>query len=104
MTPAEVALWSALRGKKLGGLRFRRQHPLGPYVVDFFCVSQRLVVEVDGGVHADADRTERDAVRDGWIRQQKLRLLRVSNELVLTNMAAALTLIETTARTPPVYD
>ena len=55
LTPrdAEIRLWSRLRGKQLAGFRFRRQHPLGPYVVDFFCAEAKLIVEVDGGQHAD---------------------------------------------------
>src|SRR5260221_9844620 len=52
-TDAEIRLWSRLRRKQLKGFRFRRQHPFGPYVVDFFCAEAKLIVEVDGGQHAD---------------------------------------------------
>jgi very-short-patch-repair endonuclease len=59
-TPAEAALWELLRGKRVGNLRFRRQHPLGPFVLDFCCPSVRLVVEVDGGIHLEAEQAVRD--------------------------------------------
>jgi very-short-patch-repair endonuclease len=97
MTRAEVILWSALRGKQLAGLKFRRQHPLGPYVVDFFCLSRRLAVEVDGGVHDCDDRARRDELRDAWIRAQAIRILRVPNDLVLNDLEAAMRLIESVA-------
>jgi len=60
MTLPEVLLWQALRRKQTR-FRFRRQHPIGPYIADFFCPSAALVVEVDGGVHGTSDRSERDA-------------------------------------------
>jgi len=56
MTPAEQKLWNALRGKQLDGLKFRAQHPVGPFVLDFWCPARKLVVEVDGGV---ADRSDK---------------------------------------------
>jgi very-short-patch-repair endonuclease len=103
MTKAEVVLWSALRGRQLGGLKFRRQHPLGPYVVDFFCVSHRLAIEVDGGWHADADRACRDADRDAWIRSRAIRILRLPNDLVLDDLDATKALIERVAREAAPY-
>jgi very-short-patch-repair endonuclease len=60
-TDAERALWAKLRNRQLAGLKFRRQHPLGPYTVDFVCFERRLVIEVDGGQHAEA--AEQDAQR-----------------------------------------
>ncbi|MFC7051355.1 endonuclease domain-containing protein [Hansschlegelia quercus] len=69
-TDAERAMWRLLRNRRLASLKFRRQTPIGPYVADFACVSKRLIVEIDGGQHAesDADR-RRDAylAREGWI-------------------------------------
>ncbi len=61
MTPAEEKLWQRLRAHRLGGLKFRRQHPLGPFVADFYCAEHRLVVELDGGIHAQ--QVEHDQVR-----------------------------------------
>ena len=75
MTYPEVLLWQRLRGHALG-VGFRKQHPLGPYVVDFCCISARLVVEVDGAVH-DGDRAASDHVRDQFIRENGFRVLRV---------------------------
>jgi very-short-patch-repair endonuclease len=62
-TPAEVRLWSVLRGRQCGGLRFIRQAPAGQYVLDFYCPACRLVIEVDGAVHDVAEVQERDARR-----------------------------------------
>ena len=66
MTPPEIALWLALR-RDGAGLRFRRQHPAGQYVLDFYCAPARLAIEVDGEAHARGDRPERDATRDAWL-------------------------------------
>ena len=73
-TPPEVVLWSRLRRRQLGGFRFRRQHPLGPFVADFYCHEAGLVVEVDSSYH---DRA-RDAQRDAWMRAHSVRVLRVT--------------------------
>src|SRR6266849_6079578 len=78
-------LWSRLRRKQLEGFRFRRQHPLGPYVVDFFCPEAKLVVEVDGGQHADDGET-----RTRWIEAQGYRLIRFWNNDVLANTEGVL--------------
>lgn len=59
-TPAEQKLWGILRRRELAGYKFRRQHPIGPYVVDFYCASGKLVVEVDGDVHALEDSVKHD--------------------------------------------
>jgi very-short-patch-repair endonuclease len=77
MSPAEARLWSALRRRAADGLRFRRQHPIGPYVLDFYCDSARLAVEVDGYAHATGDRPGRDERRDGWLAVRGIRTLRI---------------------------
>jgi very-short-patch-repair endonuclease len=87
-TDAEMRLWWHLRQKQLAGFRFRRQHPLGPYVVDFFCAEAKLVVEVDGGQHAD----ENDA-RTRWIEAQGYRVIRFWNNDVLGNTEGVLLMI-----------
>jgi very-short-patch-repair endonuclease len=74
-TATERVLWTRLRQRKLGGLKFRRQAPIGPYVLDFLCFRHRLVVEADGPFH-DA---ERDAIRDAWLKANGFRVLRFSN-------------------------
>ncbi|SFS45384.1 endonuclease domain-containing protein [Brevundimonas viscosa] len=76
-TKVEAILWRHLRQRQVAGLRFRRQVPIGPYVMDFACFSQRLVVEVDGGVH-DL-RTFDDSQRDDWLAGQGFRVLRFTN-------------------------
>lgn len=86
LTASEAALWRALRGKRLDGLRFRRQHPIGPYIVDFYCASCRLAVEVDGGVHDDEDAKVHDARRDEWLGGQGVQVLRLSDRLVSSNI------------------
>lgn len=91
-TPAERALWSLLRGRALEA-KFRRQHPLGPYIADFFCCDAALVIEVDGDVH-DTDRArEHDAARDAFLANCGLRTLRLRNEMVLQEPARAVAII-----------
>jgi very-short-patch-repair endonuclease len=74
-TFTERALWTLLRNRRLAGLKFRRQVPIGDYVVDFLCFSHHLVVEADGPMHDP----HRDAVRDAWLRSKGLRVLRFPN-------------------------
>ena len=80
MTRGEWKLWSRLRGRRLAGLKFRRQAPVGPFVVDFYCPAQRLVIEVDGPQHAN--RLLQDGARDGWLRAHGYRVLRFSADHV----------------------
>jgi very-short-patch-repair endonuclease len=75
MTPPEITLWLALR-RNDAGLRFRRQHAAGPYVLDFYCAPARLAIEVDGEVHARGNSPERDAARDQWFAGQGVNVLR----------------------------
>lgn len=89
-TSAERKLWSALRGKQLLGLKFRRQHPLPPYIVDFYCHEKRLIVELDGGQHNELARTAYDLERTAWLQAQGLRVIRFWNHEVETNLAGVL--------------
>lgn len=91
MTSAERKLWYALRAHRFDGLGFRRQVPLGRYILDFVCHDQKLVVEVDGGQHFSAPQLARDAVRDRWLQTQGYRVVRIANNAVLTNLAGVLT-------------
>lgn len=79
-TDAERRLWSRLRAKRLDGWKFKRQHPIGPYIADFVCHAARLVVEVDGGQHSDS---EHDLNRDAWLRSRGYAVLRFWNNDVL---------------------
>ncbi|WP_315762846.1 endonuclease domain-containing protein [Sphingomonas sp. Y38-1Y] len=87
MTLPEVLLWQALRARP-GGLRFRRQHPAGPFVLDFFCAAHRLAVEVDGEAHGRGDRPVRDGARDAWLSANGVRVLRIPARDVLTDLDA----------------
>ena len=98
-TDAETALWYRLRSRRLSGYKFVRQEPIGPYTVDLICRDRRLIVEVDGGQHADSMR---DAARDKWLVDHSYRVLRFWNNDVLGNMAGVLeTIVATLAEIPP---
>jgi very-short-patch-repair endonuclease len=79
----EGLLWRALKAGKLDGLKFRKQHPVGPYVLDFYCHAARLCVEVDGGSHGFGRRPLEDERRDRWLLDHGVRTLRISAALVL---------------------
>jgi very-short-patch-repair endonuclease len=83
MSPIEQKLWFALRGAQLGA-SFRRQHPVGPYVLDFYCSAVRLAVELDGDEHAS--REGRDAVRTRFLNGRGIHVIRFSNRDVWTNL------------------
>lgn len=87
MTTAEARLWRALRASRFGGSKFKRQQPLGDFIVDFVCFESRLVVEVDGGQHFESSS---DTRRDEWLRQRGFRVLRFWNNDVLQNFDAVL--------------
>ena len=77
MSLPEVVLWQALRQKRLADLRIRRQHPIGPYILDFYCPSARLAVEVDGFAHDTAAGVRHDERRALWLTQHDVRVLRI---------------------------
>jgi len=85
MSLPEVLLWQELR-KRPAGLKFRKQHPGGPYVGDFFCHAARLVIEVDGEGHERGDRPRRDAARDAWFAERRFAVMRIPAEEVLSNL------------------
>ncbi|GIW71093.1 MAG: hypothetical protein KatS3mg102_0635 [Planctomycetota bacterium] len=87
-TEAEAVLWRRLRRRQLEGWKFRRQHPVGPYVVDFVCLARHLVVEVDGGQHIE--RAEFDRRRSRFLQSRGLRVLRFWNNEVLGQLEAVL--------------
>jgi very-short-patch-repair endonuclease len=90
-TDVERAMWAILRDRRLAGSKFRRQHPIGPFVADFACLDARLVVELDGGQHAEHPAA--DAARTGFLESRGLRVLRFWNNEVLTNREGVLTVI-----------
>ena len=85
MTFPEVLMWQAIRGEKLG-VRFRRQHPIGPYILDFYCDEARLAVEIDGASHEDPDRMRHDCRRTEWLLSQEIAVLPLSARSVLHNL------------------
>ena len=102
MTLPEVLLWRVLR-QRPGRLKFPRQHPAGPYVLDFCCDDARLAVEVDGEVHGRGDRPARDAERDEWLSTAGIRTVRVLATDVLRHLEAVVTLIVSEAGARPLH-
>lgn len=90
-TGAKNLLWAHLRNRQLNNLKFRRQHPIGNYIVDFYCVEAKVVVEIDGDTHLD--RLDYDRTRTEWLERQGPRVIRFSNMDVYDNPAEVLTLI-----------
>jgi len=93
-TDAERTLWRSLRARQLGGLRFRRQHPIGDYIVDFVCLERALVIELDGGQHSEPMQKTRDVARDRWLEEEGFMVLRFWDNEVLTNVEGVLEVIE----------
>ena len=89
-TPSESLLWQALRNPQLAGLKFLRQHPIGPAIVDFYCHERHLAVEVDGGVHLNEDAKAQDTARQQFLQQYGVRFFRCTAEEVETDLIAVL--------------
>ena len=87
MSRPEAMLWSLLKGSPRGQ-RFRRQHPAGPYILDFFHARSNLAIEIDGMAHDMGDRPERDAVRDAWLGAHRIDTLRIAAGDVLRDAPA----------------
>lgn len=77
MTPPEARLWRFVRAWRLRGLKFRRQHPVGPYILDFYCAAARLAVEVDGQVHDHPGQAAHDRRRTAWLSTKDIRVIRL---------------------------
>lgn len=82
-TSAEALLWEFVRDRRLAGFKFRRQHPVGRFVADFYCAELSLIIELDGGVHDDPDQVERDRCRTEILNANHYHLLRFSNSQIL---------------------
>jgi very-short-patch-repair endonuclease len=89
MTGAEARLWRALRRAQLNGFSFRKQHPVGPFVIDFYCAPLRLAIEVDGGQHAEQTK-EADDRRTQWLAEKGITVVRYWNNDVLSNLEGVL--------------
>jgi very-short-patch-repair endonuclease len=99
MTDAEQAVWRVVRDKQLQGYRFRRQRPMGKYIADFVCLEAKLVIEVDGGQHAD--HADYDAARTAFLVKLGFRVLRFWNNDVLQNLGGVTETILTNLTGPP---
>ena len=101
MSLPEVILWRLLRTRP-DGLKFRRQHASGPYILDFFCSDARLAIEIDGEAHSRGERPQRDAARDAYFARAGIRTLRIAARDVLEDINAVVTLVlvEAAARLP----
>lgn len=99
LTHEEAMLWERLRARQLEGFKFRRQHPLGTFILDFCCAAARLVIEVDGDSHFT--RTERDQARDQLLAAYGYRVLRFRNERVRHELEQVVTEIRTALQTAP---
>jgi very-short-patch-repair endonuclease len=88
MTPAERILWERLRDRRLAGIKFRRQHPIGACIADFYCAAARLVIEIDGGIHHE--QTEADIFRSQELEAQGYRVIRFTNQRVGSDLESVL--------------
>jgi very-short-patch-repair endonuclease len=100
-TDAERIIWKALRAHRLQGASFRRQTPIGPFVVDFVCHSVSLIIELDGGQHFEAEHLKRDARRDAFLASKGYRVLRFNNHDVMTNRRGVLETIAAAIASAP---
>ncbi len=90
LTPPEARLWLYLKGKTLAGAKFRRQHPVGTYILDFYCPAARLAVEVDGAVHDTPERIAHDRRRTAWLETQGITVLRYPALSIRDNLEGVL--------------
>ena len=89
-TPAESALWEELRNKKLKGYKFRRQHPVGVFILDFYCHTAKLAIEIDGEYHLEQEQQIYDRARTELLNQAGIKELRFTNQDILTNLPSVL--------------
>ncbi len=92
-TPPEQQLWRCLRNRRLGQLKFRRQHPVGRYIADFYCAELRLIIEIDGVHHFIPDSVERDRIRDNDLKGSGFEVMRVTAKQVREQLESVLMLI-----------
>ena len=93
LTPPEARLWLYLKERKLRGLRFRKQHPIGPYILDFFCAGAALAVEVDGLGHDHPEQGAHDKRRTAWLQARGIRVVRIAARDVMGELEGVLGLI-----------
>lgn len=86
LTPPEARLWVALRRRAMDGAKFRRQHPVGVYVLDFYCDEAKLCVEIDGLMHSEPEQAQKDRARDAWLAREGIRVVRIAAEDVRVSL------------------
>jgi len=99
LTAPEARLWRCLKNAQLDGLKFRRQRPEGPYILDFYCASARLAVEIDGAVHDHPDQVEHDRRRTAWLEHQGIAVIRFQALAIRNHLSEVLEAIRLAART-----
>ncbi|HNM27183.1 MAG TPA: class I tRNA ligase family protein, partial [Saprospiraceae bacterium] len=100
-TEAEDTLWQAIRNRKLDGLKFRRQHAIGSFIADFVCISEKLVIEVDGEYHSSEDQKRFDEARTAFLNEAGFRVIRFTNEEVMNNLSGVLVTLRRALASPP---
>ncbi|MGA3014182.1 MAG: endonuclease domain-containing protein [Bacteroidales bacterium] len=93
-TPSENILWSRIRKKRLSGIIFRRQHPIGPFIVDFYCHEAKLVIEIDGDIHDSQENKEHDENRTFELEKLGLKVIRFKNEAITGNINEVLDILQ----------
>ena len=90
LTPAEAFLWTHLKSKQLKGKRFTKQHSIGNYIVDFYCASEKLIIELDGEVHNNTSAQEYDSKRTNYLKLLGFKVIRFENKMVFENLSTVL--------------
>ena len=93
-TAAEAVLWTHLKKRQLNGWKFRRQHSVGSFILDFYCPAERLAVELDGAIHDDPDQVKYDRERTRYLEQMGIRVIRIENKYVFSSTEDVLARIE----------
>jgi very-short-patch-repair endonuclease len=94
LTPSENILWSHIRKKRLSKMIFRRQHPIGPFIVDFYCHEAKLVIEIDGNIHDSQENKEHDENRTFELEKLGLKVIRFKNEAIKGNIMDVLEILQ----------
>jgi len=101
LTPAERLLWARLRHRRQRGYKFRRQHPLGRYIADFYCAEAALVIEIDGGVHGLPEQRKYDEGREAELTSRNLKVVRFTNDEIEADVEGVLATIQSHLGPPP---
>ena len=94
LTPSENIFWNHIRKKRLSGIIFRRQHPIGQFIVDFYCHEAKIVIEIDGNIHALQENKEHDENRTFELEKLGLKVIRVKNEAIIGNINEVLEILQ----------